>query len=542
MVLCSLLVSAQSATISVVSLRDQSQSTYLYLHPSQPQYFSLGSDVVVTKISVRSHSSYYGGGSLSLCLSFDSDAAQTCVPLQGSDINIPIVPRKASTAVFSVRGDVEYGGYYYVYINQVSWTSGPGSSVSRTYSSIGQSGPVQLGSARDFVAQQGTVTVSSSDSKVVAWFQDATALVGTVSPTSRTSTTHPDDKVQVCLNTDGNKDSQGAPVCDYVDAQNCNSRNRDWLLGHCCGDAPYAGCGFYGDLQALCGQDASGRFRWAPLSSVGVIFSLDTCPKADVVSNGQKFFTCSDVPAGMSNLEKFQGKVAIGGHEYACEGARVAECGGSSPFSAGAKKVGASLTIGGLVYQCGADGTWKQSFDADKASCVAAGLKWTGSKCCGELADSLSTYEDQYDPARGGDPGGCFKSSFVASGSSVAGNKDVVNYRGKFYLCEPDPSKPSTSVQLFQGTGVSLVKSGACGSPLQNALLSGSLPHVVCAPGGSWQFVSRTELHFAKSIAWQPFGVLERDGCCPEQQCWDGLRCRDRNEYQTVGSRGYKCR
>jgi len=218
-----------------------------------------------------------------------------------------------------------------------------------------------------------------------------------------------------------------------------------------------------------------------------------------------------------------------------CDGDSIIECGGNVPFSANAKRPGAVFNISGVPNVCAFDGKWKTSFDGDEPSCRAAGLGWTGTKCCGEPGDSLTTYED----LSGG--GGCFKRQLVRSGDKIANNRDVINHKGKFFICEPNSAQPSSARVLFDNTGVTPTVVAACGDPLQNTLSSGSFVHAVCSPQGVWTFVDSTVFRKSKDVPWQPTGSQLKAGCCPADQCWDGTGCRAKGQYQAIGNRGYKC-
>lgn len=552
-------VFAEEVVFSVFAPKKQSQNTYAYVSQS-PVQVNLGSVQVFLEIEADV-TAYIDDefASVSLCVR-PQGGTDACQPLRAGGrsggffgggtrsehqtVRFSFSPFAAGVLEFYVRGSSQYYGGYYAYLNRIEWLGGQGQIVRRDLSSLGGTAPVPLGAVRSFVSQQPGpegIVAFSSDPRAVVWFNDVQGG-GVLSPTSRNKTSHPDDQVLACLNSDLNRDSLGNPRCDYVDENECASRNRDWFAGNCCGDAPYAACGFYQDKQALCGQDGTGRFLWAPLSDVGKIVRLQTCPQVDVVSSGQKFYSCGQPSGNLPNIERFQGKLSIAGHEYACDGDVIVECGGLAPKSQGAKRPGETLSIGGVVHTCAADGLWKQSFDGDRASCESAGFAWTGTRCCGEKTDVLSSYEDEYNPAAGGVPGACFKGQFVPSGGFVSGNRNILNHRGKFYVCEPNPQQQSSALQLFAGTGITPVVSSACGLPLQNSLLQGSLVHAVCTPEGVWDFVARTDEHTVKSARWQVSGAGVRSGCCPLGECWDGTRCRARGEYQIVGVRGFRCR
>ena len=541
-ILACALVFAQDVQISITAPQPGERQIYTYVQENQPsQSYDLGAQLVFS--SLEANVNVYSGSSssYSLCVRFDQNSAtDACSPISqnSNKVSFPVTGKVGRNVQFLLRGFSQTGGGYGIYIQKFEWLGGPGQTLTRSLSSLGGTSPVKLGTVRTFITQQPGqegVRISSSDARAVAWFNQAGIAAGTYSPTTRNQTQHPDDDVLACLNGDLNLDANKNPKCDYIDEAECASRNRDYFAGSCCGDAPYQSCAFYSDKQALCGQDAQGKFVWAPLASAGVVVPLRTCPRVDVVSDGSKYYSCGQPSSALQNIERFQGKVQIAGHEYVCEGDNVIECGGNSPYSPNAKRAGAVFNISGVPNTCSADGKWKVSFDGDQASCQAAGLGWTGTKCCGEQGDSQLSYEDA------GGSGGCFKRQLVRSGDAVSGNRNVINHKGKFYICEPDSASQSSARSLFDATGITPTIGRACGDPLQNTLSSGSAVHAICSPLGMWEFVATTAAHKAKLVPWQPSGAQVKSGCCPAGQCWDGNACRDRGSTALVMGKGYKC-
>ncbi|MBI2652147.1 hypothetical protein HYX00_01665 [Candidatus Woesearchaeota archaeon] len=75
----------------------------------------------------------------------------------------------------------------------------------------------------------------------------------------------------------------------------------------------------------------------------------------------------------------------------------------------------------------------------NRATCEAAGFKWTGTKCCSEDDDNLSTttLREFYNDAGGN--GGCWNSTYVRSVDFVNGTKNsTINYNGEFHGCAID--------------------------------------------------------------------------------------------------------
>jgi len=539
LVVASMGVGAEDVQISVFAPQTFSRSTTLSLQLGSDQPYDLQSVQSLLSLSVDVKS-FFGSGTPTLCVYFDQDTStRICAPLQGNTVTFPISPISARLLTFELHGVTFFSGGSStvgvivgdvdVEITQIHWTGGAGATRVQSLASLRQVNAVKLGFVRDFVTLQGTnvAQVFSSDPRVVAWFNDSTHP-----GTGKTSTVNPADEVLVCANEDVNRDSAGNPICDFVDAAGCKSRGSEWLLGSCCGEGAYVNCQFYKDKQAMCGVDAQGRHKWAPLANVGTIVSLGTCPNVQVVSAGAKFFTCGDVPSGYSNIEKFQGKETLGGHDYVCQGTQLVECGGDSPFSASALHTGDRFTFLGKVNYCSASGAFKESFDGDQVSCEkTSGLVWTGSKCCGEVDDPMQSYEDPTGV------GGCFNGQFVRSGATVGGVREAVNYKGEFYVCVPQTVSVST---VFANTSIVPKSASPCGTPLLGAA-SGSTPHMLCTPGGSWRFTDKSEVHYVKSVPWQVRAGQDKLGCCPQGQCWDGVICKNRGEVLLIEGQGFRC-
>ncbi|MBS3148875.1 hypothetical protein J4219_08410 [Candidatus Woesearchaeota archaeon] len=535
-------VFGQDVTFTLVQEQDFSQQVFGDFSEGVPRTVTFAGSTFVRSLSADL-SIQSNGGSAVPCVFFDSDSqvqfCNTSSQFFSGRVTFPIVPRFASSVSFIVRGSTQFSGSSQGFIQRVFWRGGAGRSISQTYSTLRDVRAKNLGLLRAFIPpSQAPVFAFSSDQKAIIWFNDPVAP----SSTSRSTTSNYNDEVLACLNTDLNVDAQGNPKCDFQDEAECAARGRDWLDGSCCGDAPYTDCRLYSDKQAICGRDAQQRFKWAALGDIGFISVLDGCPNLELVSNGVKFFTCGDVPTGFQDVERFDGVVNIAGHDYACDGRRVIECGGESPYTPNMRRTGAKLNITGQARYCSSQGRWLVSLDGvNRLSCERSGFTWTGSKCCGEQDDSLQSYEDPFVAGGDGVAGGCFKGRFVASGSYVSGSRNSLNYRGRFVVCQDENQNDRSYVQLFNGTNLSPQVSAPCGVPLQNALLTGIRQHALCFPAGSWEFTSITEAHFSKSTLWPTLVSQPRKGCCPENKCWDGAACRNIGEYSIVAGKGYRC-
>jgi len=470
-----------------------------------------------------------------------------CKPIP--DVQFPTlsfpIKGSVSTIEIAITGDRAATDGDDVRILKVERDKGAATTLTKTLLSLRGNGPIFLGLIKEIVDaknQTGTAYITSTNPEAPAWFDDGSGT----SSTNRNTTTIYGDRALACLNSDENVDSSGAPKCDYKDEQDCANKGKDWLQGYCCGDYPYNGtCTWYPERNAVCGNTGL-DWKWAAIEDVGVITQLGgDCPNVQLVSNGAKFYTCNDdvpSPIPSSSAMKLSGKTTIQGHEYFCEGENLIECGGDNPYSSTAKKTGASMTFNDTLNYCTSDGKWVTSLDASKDSCTKAGFIWTGTKCCGEAEDNFKTYEDPY--TGGGKAGGCYNNLFIASGTTLGSDNKIMNYRGKFYLCDPTLAINATmpeSSPLFAGTNVTPTARGPCGQPLANALLTGTKPNIICMPSTSWYFTGSTDYHVSKSTIWIPIGTEQKLGCCPDNQCWDGTNCKNSGEYYSLQDKGYRC-
>jgi len=487
-------------------------------------------------------------GTTKLCVKFDSETAPECKTLVNTETqNITFtVNRAVQKAIFTVDSVRDTGEDYDARLNTVSRQTGLMTTLSRSLLSLRGTQPVNLGKVREILnITNGTLaTVTTSDTRAPAWFDDGSGN----SATSRTTTPIFNDNTLACLNIDSNLDDDGDPKCDFVDEKECSDEGKDWLKGDCCGDADYlpaTGCQWYADKQAVCGQDSAGKWKWAALEDIGLVTSYSgACPTVQLVPDGTKFYTCTLdistlVPPALA--AKISGIITIQGHDYLCQGENIIECGGETPYSPGALPTGSKLTITGKMNYCDAFGTFRTVLK-DKVSCEKSGFTWTGTQCCGEQDDPNKTYEDPY--AGQGTAGGCYNGVFIKSGGFVDGAQTIINYRGKFYQCDPTLANGATtpiSSPIFVGTNVTITARGSCGKPMESALLTGTKQNILCLPTGQWYFTSSTETSVVKQTLWTPAETEQKQGCCPDGQCWDGKNCRNIGEYYILGDRGFRC-
>lgn len=483
----------------------------------------------------------YQCGAIKLCAQNQGDS-KVCKDLESiptQTVNFTY-GKIVSTVVFSYEGARNTGNLQ-ITISNVVQVGGKTATIVRDLFSLRGSGPVNLKRVKEIIDVSGNdiVKAFSSTTKAPIWFDDQTGT----SQTKRTETSGYNDITYACLNSDSNTDDEGNPYCDYFDEEDCFDEGKDWYGGKCCGDAGYlpaSGCQWYADKQAVCGQDATGFWKWAALGDTGLITSLSgSCPEMKIVSNGSIFYTCTHIAQTIipaTQIQQLNGIIEIEGHDYICQGENIIECGGKTPYSPTALEIGASVTINGKKNYCDSNGIFSVAIE-DRAACEKAGLKWTGTQCCGEPDDPVQTYEDVY--AGTGTAGVCYNGEFLPSGTFLDAQKTILSSRGEYYQC--DPTATTQSTRTLQGTSITVTVMPPCGAPLLGTLLTGTKPNSLCLPSGQWHFTSGTEATIVKQTKWTPLETEQQKGCCPDNQCWDGKNCKNIGEYYVIGERGFLC-
>lgn len=557
---------AQTTTISVslsqdktiqlnTPLGNQYPVVYAYLLPDQQIIDTIEVEIERYKCGCpydpRGGQCYFwlGGpavpcGDLQLCISLDQDPRQYCQPINDMNhqqqsnrqtLTFDIDDTLAQTIRFIASGISATTRDYDFKLIEMTYIGGSANQEQYNIFSFRNDEPVKLKRVNEFIDTKGAVEdayVTSSDPRVAVWFSPE----GGQAPKDRTRTAVYEDFVYACLNLDAYTDPQtGQPVCDYEDEEICAQQGKDWYDGYCCGNYPYNECKWYGDKNAFCGERTVGGETiktWAALGDKGLITTLDVCPGIEVVSDGSTFHSCTQPPTTpyVGPTQVITDSITIEGHDYRCENSHIVECGGDAPFNDNAKLTGDTATINNQTHYCSASGQWKTSLDGDEDTCKAAGLAWTGSRCCGEPDDTLITYTEQ------GGNGICKDNTYTPSGSFVEG-KEIIAYDGLAYQCDPQTAAPRQT----QYNGLPVIATPMCGQPLEDARTTGALRHLICEPTGEWKFISSTEPHLTKTTEWTPQPNEQEQGCCPDDQCWDGNTCRNIGEYYTIGGTGYLC-
>src|SRR3989338_1996466 len=149
---------------------------------------------------------------------------------------------------------------------------------------------------------------------------------------------------------------------------------------------------------------------------VGKIINID-CGNLEVMTDGIGWYRCGNFNTGVSNsaadmnFAPFSNKTVNDGtvqHDIICEQTNnlMYECkNGTDPkLDVGnrVKDVGQSVSNvsqeqdQATTYYCTEQNTWRKDLDdpAYQGTCVEAGFKWTGSRCCSEQEDREEFYND----------------------------------------------------------------------------------------------------------------------------------------------------
>ena len=138
--------------------------------------------------------------------------------------------------------------------------------------------------------------------------------------------------------------------------------------------------------------------------------------------------------------------------------------------------------------------------------------------------------------------GGCWDKEFIPIGHFVD-SKNIINYRGHFYSCGLSQNAPGLQIKDFHTGGILVSPASmSCSDIKLNARGAGL--HVVCNPGGMWQFTNDSAATASAEVAWLIAGTnASRHGCCRPDQCWSGFGCVDAGQYYSdpVSGNSYFC-
>lgn len=177
------------------------------------------------------------------------------------------------------------------------------------------------------------------------------------------------------------------------------------------------------------------------------------------------------------------------------------------------------------TFYCASDKTFTTDLDIkDESTCTKAGFKWTGTKCCSEDDDNITTSvfgeKEFYNDAGG--IGGCWNSTLVASVNLVKGTNDsVINYNGEFNGCvieEANYNGNNNDLLLLtdKHTEANLINNrGYCFNAFNNSYYCSYTEKWIVTDG-----LNRTHLSFA------PINQTKQAAeCCAQTECWNGETC-----------------
>ncbi len=130
--------------------------------------------------------------------------------------------------------------------------------------------------------------------------------------------------------------------------------------------------------------------------------------------------------------------------------------------------------------------------------------------------------------------GGCFKKNFYPSGSFLY-EKSVINANGEFVACKQRPAG-------LQQYDFIRTQATPCGKPI-NDVFPGQA--AVCLPSGNWHFIGNADDTSIAQTFWDPadFNIAAyRQGCCPNDKCWNGTGCQPADTYYAIETSGFVCK
>ncbi|MBI4449333.1 hypothetical protein HY641_04895 [Candidatus Woesearchaeota archaeon] len=207
------------------------------------------------------------------------------------------------------------------------------------------------------------------------------------------------------------------------------------------------------------------------------------------------------------------------------------------------------------ILYCTKDAQWVKDLDTkDSITCRAAGLRWTGSKCCSEDEDLPGESYNDKDPPNYNDQesGACFKSAHVANGFLVPQTNDtVLAILGEFYGCQLNETAPHFLALTDTHTGKPLINTTNRCTLAYNATRNVNVNYY-CSFRNNWTRTLKQDQLFPRSVAPEVRSVLNPaqnrsaidTECCPQQQCWSGIACvndqrNDPNPRNTI--KGFRC-
>ncbi len=218
------------------------------------------------------------------------------------------------------------------------------------------------------------------------------------------------------------------------------------------------------------------------------------CDSVNVVTDGTNFHGCGTGTfyyyGKPLSTQAMSTAITISGHDYIC--------------------------VNNTITECGAGNT------------AASGNKFMTTECC---TDGTKNYYNN--PKKGV---ACWnKQPIPIGGSPTTG---VLNVNGSFAGC-----KLSTTLTQTDGyTNTQLVANNAeCSKIYEDVYGAGK--NAVCGPEGEWMETSETPgtNTTAKQIKWTPPIAVKAKGCCPADECWNGITCQDKGTYYTIEDLGYFC-
>ncbi|MEK6874802.1 MAG: hypothetical protein AABX52_03585 [Nanoarchaeota archaeon] len=202
---------------------------------------------------------------------------------------------------------------------------------------------------------------------------------------------------------------------------------------------------------------------------------------------------------------------------------------------------------------CSKDAEWTKDLDTkDSLTCIAAGLRWTGTKCCSEAEDINEFYNDPDPPNYIEDQSGaCYNSTFARNGFIInKTNSSVLALLGQFFGCQLNETNPGLLLIKDNFTHKQLINDTNRCTLAYNVTRTANV-NLYCSFNGSWSFVQKQNKLFPRSV---PSIVRDQltpnlnataitTECCSQNQCFSGIKCVDdqRNDTKPSTTGGFRC-
>lgn len=161
-----------------------------------------------------------------------------------------------------------------------------------------KNGSVSLGTVGGLLGNFVFTETTGSDLLVVSDNPRVLVWLGSQDDSYPAETKTDDDGQEIWACYDGDQNKQ----CDFAENSSCAAENGDFYNGVCCGvDVKDDFVSYWNNkaIHGLCGRITAGDWAWVTKENFGEIFNLNYYPGKSIVSDGEKFISCTS-----SGIEK----------------------------------------------------------------------------------------------------------------------------------------------------------------------------------------------------------------------------------------------